>query len=146
MFQLPSGFLAFNGFLALLLGLACGAPLGGAINRGAGEETVRAWRVAHSSLVNGGVMLLAVAAVLPHIALSGGGRLAASILLSVAVYAFSFALVFGACTGHRGLQKAAAAQGNLVYYANLLGAVLSFLAVALLVYGASVSLAASLRG
>ena len=140
MFHLPSSLLALNGFVALLLGLLCGAPLGSAINRGS-DESIRGWRVAHSSLVNGGVMLLAISVVLPHLALSQDWRLVASILLSISVYVFSFALVFGAWKGYRGLRKETENAANVVYYANMLGAVLSIIVVGLLIYGASISLA-----
>lgn len=144
MFSPAGSLLLFTGFLVLLFGLLTGAPLGSAINRGADEESIRAWRVAHSSLVNGGVMLLAVSAVLPQLALSHGWQLVASVLLSISAYAFSFALFFGAWTGHRGLQKSATAAGNLVYLVNMAGVILSLAATALLAYGASVSLVKSL--
>jgi len=42
--------LIFHGGVILLAGLLCGAPLGSAVVRRKSEETVRAWRVAHSSL------------------------------------------------------------------------------------------------
>jgi hypothetical protein len=41
--------LIFHGAVILLVGLLCGAPLGSAVVRGKPEETVRAWRVAHSN-------------------------------------------------------------------------------------------------
>ncbi len=144
MFSLPSSILAFTGFLVLLFGLLSGVPLGSAINRGGDEESIRGWHVAHSSLVNGGVMLLAISAVLPHLALSQDWQLVASILLSISTYAFSFALLFGAWKGHRGLQKDTETEGNIVYFANMLGAVLSIAVAGLLVYGASISLTKSI--
>src|SRR5207248_1591905 len=55
--------LVLHGGIVLLIGLLCGAPLGSAVVRGKGEEAVRAWRVAHTSLVTGGILLLAVAAI-----------------------------------------------------------------------------------
>jgi hypothetical protein len=143
-FSPASSLLLFTGFSVLLCGLLAGAPLGSAVNRGAQEESIRAWRVAHSSLVNGGVLLLAVSAVLPQLAFSQGWQLVASVLLSISIYAFSFALLFGAWKGHRGLQKSATAAGNLVYLVNMTGVILSLAATALLAYGASVSLVKSL--
>ena len=136
-----SSILLFTGFLVLLCGLLTGAPLGSAINRGADEESIRAWRVTHSSLINGGVMLLAISAVLPQLAFPQGWQLAASVLLSMSAYAFSFALLFGAWKGHRGLQRGTTAAGNLVYFVNMLAVILSIAATALFLYGASISLA-----
>lgn len=141
MFSLSSAILCLTGFVVLLLGLLTGAPLGSAINRNESEEIVRAWRVAHSSLVNGGVMVLAIAVVLPYLELSGGLQLFAAALLSLSVYAFTFALVFGAWSGHRGLQKGAGVVANAVYAANMFGAVLSIAATLLLLYGAALTLA-----
>src|SRR4051812_424474 len=46
--------LLFHGAVVLLIGFACGAPMGRSIVRGRPEAVVRAWRVAHSSLVAGG--------------------------------------------------------------------------------------------
>jgi hypothetical protein len=55
--------LIFHGAVVLLIGLLCGAPLGSAVVRAKSEEIVRGWRVAHSSLVMGGILLLAVAGI-----------------------------------------------------------------------------------
>ena len=52
-----------HGLIVLLVGALCGVPYGQALTKGWGEEAVRAWRLAHFSLVFGGVWLLAVA---PH--------------------------------------------------------------------------------
>jgi hypothetical protein len=144
MFSLSSAVLCLTGLVVLFLGLLTGAPLGSAINQSKSEEQVRAWRVAHSSLVNGGVMVLAIAVVLPHLGLSGGLQLFAAALLCASVSAFSFALIAGAWRGHRGLQKGEGAMANAIYAANMLGAALSLAATLLLIYGAAVALALAL--
>jgi hypothetical protein len=144
MFDLAGSLLAFSGFATLLIGLLCGRPLVIAINRNRGEDKIRAWRVAHSSLIMGGIMLLVIALVLPKLALSSGWQLVVSILLSASIAAFDYALVFGAANGYRGLRKDGGGAAASVYYANLWGAYLSVASVVLLVYGASVSLVTKL--
>lgn len=100
--------LVLHGSVSLLAGFLSGAPMGSAINRGAGEASVRAWRVAHTGLVMGGLLLLAIAAILPRVA--GAGRLSEAavwvlvVAFVVSVYGFLVALPLGAYTGNRGLQ------------------------------------------
>src|SRR5437867_2693926 len=60
MTDLPSSLLVFSGFITLLIGLLCGRPLVVAINRNQGEDKIRGWRVAHSSMIMGGIMLLVI--------------------------------------------------------------------------------------
>ena len=62
--------LIFHGGVILVVGLLCGAPLGSAVVRGKPEETIRARRVAHSSLVMGGILLLALAGIVAQLQLS----------------------------------------------------------------------------
>jgi hypothetical protein len=53
--------LILHGSIVLLVGLLSGAGFGTAIVRGKSEAAARAWRVAHSGLLMGGVLLLALA-------------------------------------------------------------------------------------
>jgi hypothetical protein len=138
-FNLPGSLLVLNGLIVLTLGFWCGDPLRRSINADAGEETIRAWRVAHSSLVSGGVMLLAISAVLMHLALSEGWQLVVSVLLSVSLYVFSYALISGARKGHRGLSRQGGSAARLIYAANTVGAVLSSAAIGLLLIGAAMA-------
>jgi len=66
----PTKLLLLSGSMVLLAGLLSGAPMGRAIVRNMGEDTVRGWRVAHSGLTMGGIMIIAVALALPVLALS----------------------------------------------------------------------------
>jgi len=136
MTTLPASLMVLNGFVLLLIGLLCGIPLGGAINRGLGDERVRAWRVAHAALVMGGVTLLAIGPVLAYVKLSHQTQLVLSLVLIASFYAFAYALVFGAWKGYRGLEKESGWVANTVYYANIGGAVLSLAVVVMLIYGA----------
>jgi len=142
MLNSSSTFLVLNGLIGLMIGFLCGVPLGRAIADHKHDDIVRAWRVAHSSLVSGGIMLLAIAPALSYLQLSSGVKWAASISLSLSLYAFSFALVFGAWQGHRGLSKRGNGAAVSVYYANMLGVLLSMIALPVLIYGAAWSLLA----
>src|SRR5688572_13476408 len=88
-----------HGLIVLTIGLLCGVPYGRAITHGWGEEAVRAWRLAHFSLVVGGMWLMTAAAV--HRLLVLGPRatavLAASVITSA--YSFTVALIVGAIGG-----------------------------------------------
>lgn len=133
-----AGFLTFSGFAVLLIGFLCGAPLGSAVNRGIAEEQIRAWRVAHSSLVGGGVMLLAIAPNLSSVELPYPLKIAASNMLSISVWSFTFALTFGAWTGHRGIARGKGVGALVTYVANMTGVILSTASILMLVYGAAV--------
>ena len=54
-----------HGAIVLLVGLLCGIPFGSVAAR-AGDDAARAWRVAHAGGAMLGVMLIAIAEVLPQ--------------------------------------------------------------------------------
>src|ERR1700722_6632962 len=95
--------LILHGGIILLAGLLCGAPFGSAVIRGKSEATVRAWRVAHSGIVMGGIMLLVIGLVLPHLQLGDSGRELLIVSFVASGYGFTIALPLGAQYGHRGL-------------------------------------------
>src|SRR5688572_17853042 len=111
--------LIFHGAVILLVGLVCGAPLGSAVMHGKPEETVRAWRVAHSSLVMGGVLLLALAGIVAKLQL---GALPLALLVWAFVgssYGFALVLPLGAYYGHRGLTPAPPFINRVLYIGNI---------------------------
>jgi hypothetical protein len=122
---MPATLLVVNGFVSLLIGFFCGRPLAGSIKRGGSDQQVHAWRVAHSSLVSGGLMLLAIAGVWGHVALSNAAQWAVSSALSLSMYAFGYALVVGAWKGYRGLGGEQGSLGRSIYASNVAGAALS---------------------
>ncbi|MGO4391930.1 hypothetical protein AB4Z46_11310 [Variovorax sp. M-6] len=140
MMNLSSTLLSANGLLVLLIGFLCGAPLGSAINKGEMEAKVRAWRVAHSSLVGGGVMLLAIAPNLPSVELPQTLKLIASSLLCISAWSFTFALTFGAWKGHRGTAPETGIGSTAAYFANILGVVLSMASALMFTWGAGLHL------
>ena len=132
--------LVFHGAVVLLVGLLCGAPYGRAVNRNAPEHIVHSWRVAHGSIPLGAALMFGVAAVLSHL---GGGvflKWAVALFLIVSSYAFCVSLPLAAVVGHRGLSGRGPPSAKLVYAGNVVGAVSSLLAAAVLIYIAYVSL------
>jgi Na+/H+-dicarboxylate symporter len=114
-----------NGLIILLVGALCGVPYGQSITKGWGEEAVRAWRLAHFSLVFGGVWLLAVAAVSNLLVLGARGIKILVTSVVTSAYAFLLALLVAAAFGVRGIE-ATGPPANLVAFAgNTLASVAS---------------------
>jgi hypothetical protein len=57
-------------------------------------------------------------------------------MLSLSLYAFSYALVVGAWTGHRGLGGERGLLGYSIYASNIVGAALSALGLLIALLGA----------
>lgn len=113
--------------------------MGSAIKRNAEPLKINSWRVAHLGLSLGGVMLFAVAAVLP---LTGLSALWAAILATafiVSTYGFIIALPYGAYVGERGLENVVG-KGRIVYVGNIIGAGGSLIGGILLVVGSFMAL------
>ncbi len=128
--------LLFHGAVVLLIGLVAGLPLAAAITDGWGDESIHAWRVAHTGLVGGGVVLIAIAGALRNVRLgaSAGAWLVRSLIGSV--YAGVFALGLGPILGVRGLEPVPPLGNILVFAANAVLALGSLIATVLLVGGA----------
>ena len=114
--------LIFHGSVILLAGLLCGAPMGRSINAGKTDDVVRGWRVAHSGLIIGALLLFCVALLLPIVTLSDlYDRLMAGTFV-VSAYGFLIALPLGAAIRQRGLSSTRGA-GQIVYVGNATGAI-----------------------
>lgn len=114
--------LAFHALIVLLGGLLSGIPMGQAINREDGEDRVRAWRVAHSGLCMGGLMLLIFAMMLTQLEVGSWLRLLILGASLCAGYGFLLALPYGAAKGARGTQGGGSRENRLVYLGNKVGA------------------------
>lgn len=132
--------LIFHGTVVLLFGLLLGAPYARAINRAAPAHVVNSWRIAHQSLPIGAVLMLSVAALLPHFAVAPAVAWLIAGALIVSSYLFCISMPLAAITGHRGLTRGANWKQDVVLYANVGGAWLSLAAAVLLVYASAVSL------
>ena len=129
-----------HGLIVLLVGLLCGVPYGRAITDGWGEEAVRGWRLAHFSLVIGGIWLLATAAVSDLLVL---GRRGIAILVCSAVtsgYAFTLALIVGASGGVRGLEATGPVLNVVAFAGNMVASVASLVWVVVSMVGAIAAL------
>jgi len=133
--------LILHGSIALLVGLICGAPMGSAINQNKSPEIINAWRVAHLSLTLGGILLFALASVLPRVTLSEFWLAACAWSFIISTYAFIVAVPYGAFIGERGLTTTSG-KGNIVRYGNLIGAGGSIIGTLVLLAGALLALLA----
>jgi hypothetical protein len=129
-------FLVLNGAVVLLVGLLSGAPMGSAINKRKGEDIVRGWRVAHSGLVMGGIMLLGIASIIPKLALSEGAAATLALAFFVSSVGFTVALPLGAWKQHRGLKPKPSGINTLVYLGNIVGAWGSVIGTLIVIVGA----------
>lgn len=132
--------LIFHGAVVLLVGLLCGVPMGRSIVRGRAESVVRAWRVAHSSLVLGGVLLLALGGVVTYLSLSPPALAMLVWAFIASSYAFSIVLPLGAHYGYRGLISEPPLFNRVVHFGNLLGVVGFLVGTLLLLWGAYAAL------
>jgi hypothetical protein len=128
--------LVFHGAVILLIGFLCGAPLGSAIVRKKPEETIRAWRVAHTSLVAGGMLLLVVAAIVDRLWMDAWSMVAMVCAFVAGGYAFVISLPLAAWSGYRGLAPAAPALNRVIYAGNVLGTLALLVGAVLLAWGA----------
>lgn len=128
--------LLLHGAVILLIGFACGAPMGRSIVRGRPEAVVRAWRVAHSSLVAGGALLLVLAGVVGHLKLTGWALSLMAAAFIASSYAFALALPLGAHYGVRGLTAEPPGLNKVVYLGNILGVAGFFAGGLVLLWGA----------
>ena len=132
--------LVLHGGIIVLIGLLCGAPLGSAVVRKRGEEAIRAWRVAHTSLVMGGIFLLAVAGIVADLKLSASALNVLVWTLVAASYAFAVVLPTGARYQHRGLAPSPPFLNQALYGGNIAGAAGLLIGTASLVWGAYAAL------
>lgn len=132
--------LILHASIVLLFGLLLGAPYARAIKRHAAAHVVNSWRVAHLSLPLGATLMLAVAAVLPTMAIPGALAWTIALALIVSSYAFCVATPLAAITGERGLAAGASGLGRLVYLGNIVGAVTSIVAALALLLAALITL------
>jgi hypothetical protein len=132
--------LVFHGAIVLFIGLLCGAPYGRAIKAGAPPHIVHSWRVAHSSLPMGAILMFAAALLLGSFAVAGHIKVLIAALLILSGYSFCVSLPLAAMVGHRGLSYQGPLKAKVVFAGNVLGSVTSMAASLALIYAAFVSL------
>lgn len=128
--DLQSKYLAFNGAIVLLVGLLCGYPFGVAINK-KDEELIRAWKLAHGSLVLGGTLSLVIACCMNFILFGEMNRMIVSFSFIASGYFFTISLLLEPIWRVRGLKWSKKSEtkekNNFVFICNSLGAVTSLI-------------------
>ncbi|UCC81260.1 MAG: hypothetical protein JSW64_07860 [Candidatus Zixiibacteriota bacterium] len=132
----PVRLLLIHGSIVLLSGLLSGIPFWIAIISRRDEDTVRPWRVAHTTLITCGLVMLTVGVINPHLSLSEGLRSLLVWAFVVSGYGFVFALVVGAGTGYRALiPKPFSIINTLLFMGHLIGAVGAVLGMCIVLFG-----------
>lgn len=121
-----------NGALVLGAGVLCGIPFYLAIVLGWHPERIRAWRVAHATLLADGLLLLVVGILLPALQAGTAWRAALAWSLLVSAWGFVLALAGGAAAGRRGLVPRPPGWNWLFFAGHAIGASGSAIGVSLL--------------
>ena len=124
--------LALNGALVLVISMIAGLFLYLAIR---GEREQRAWHLLHAGGSGRGVMLLALAAVIPYAEIPLSLLSVAVWLVIVFVWTSMAAMAIYAISGQRGLRLRGAIPNKLVYLCYAIATVAIFPGMALLIYG-----------
>ena len=128
-------FLLANGSLVLAAGVLCGVPFYLAIVLNWQADRVRAWRVAHATLIADGLLMLVAGILLPGLALAAPLRAALAWCLVVSGWGFVLALAGGAWAGRRGLTPWPCGVETVFFVGHAVGALGSLGGVALLAAG-----------
>lgn len=131
----PVRFLLVHGSIVLLIGLLAGIPFWVTIIRGKESGGVRAWRVAHTTLIVCGLVILVVGLAGPHLGLSAGLHTLLKWVFAVSGYSFAFALVVGAGIGRRALTPTPPGIDTLLFLGHFVGAVGAIVGSCLFLYG-----------
>jgi len=132
----PAKQLLFHGVIVMLFALGAGFPYAKAIVKKKKEDTVRAWRVAHSALAMGAILMFSLVPILSQLQVSIDIMWTISILFIICGYAFILALILGPLVGYRGLTTKGPLSAKLVYAGNSIGALTSLLGIIVLLYAA----------
>lgn len=126
----------FHGAVVLLIGNLCGIPYGDAIGRTLSEDVIRAWRVAHTGGVTGGLSLVVLGAALHRLDLGGLSlRLVVWSFVS-GTYGITLGFLIAAVAGVRGINPGGPVLNSVLHVAYLAGAVGVLVGSAVFVYGA----------
>jgi len=126
--------LMFHAVIVLLVGLLAGIPYAKAINRNTNESLIEAWRVAHTALPMGAILMLVISVSLSSLNVAIYLKWTISISFILSVYAFVWALILRPFVGYRGLSSKGPIAEKLVYFGNLLGSITSLFGTVMLLY------------
>jgi glucan phosphoethanolaminetransferase (alkaline phosphatase superfamily) len=128
--------LFFHGTVILLLALLSGIPYGRSLLKKQSENIIFAWRVAHSSLTMGAILMFSLVPILSLLVISVTVKELIALFFIVSAYSFSFALYLSPLTGYRGLHHKGPFLAKAVYFGNFIGALTSTLGALILLYAA----------
>jgi hypothetical protein len=118
-----------HGGIILMLSQLAGLAFARAIRNGNSDR----WRMSHAACSAGGILLVAVAPVAPHLAID---KTLFAIAWIGSTYALCVGTVVAAISGHRGIASSAPLMNRLVYALYLIGALGTTVATIALIYGA----------
>jgi hypothetical protein len=124
--------LALHGVLVLFVSVLSGVTLWRVMLRSGKEH---AWHLIHAGGSVRGVLLIALAAVVPYLPLPPVTLTTFVWLMIVSIWSSMFAMLIAAITGDRGLQNAGTTMNRLVYLFYGVHAVTLFPAFFILIYG-----------
>jgi hypothetical protein len=122
----------FHGALVLLVGLLCGFP---AVAESAGES-MRLWHTAHEGLIMIGIMLLAMASVLPSLVLERREASGLVWALLATGYGLMTGLIIQGLTGTRAFGPTSSPVLMIAFVGNAIGMLGSVVAASLTLMGA----------
>jgi hypothetical protein len=128
----PAVHLALHGVAVLVVSLIAGLLLYRTILKG---EAVASWHLVHASVAARGVMLLALAAILPMPELTQGQRALVAWLMIFFVWTSTVAMVTRAVSGQRGLRFSGSAANRIIFGLYGVGVFAIFPACGLLLVG-----------
>ena len=138
--DLQARYLVFHSAVVLVAGLLAGVPYGRAVRRSASDETLRAWRLAHSTLTVGSGLTLAIAAALSSLSVGTPIKSWIAWTWIVSNYGFCFSLPVAAMVGHRGTTLNKPLMNQLIFAGNMIGIGASSIGALIFLYAAFVSL------
>jgi len=127
--------LLVHGAIVLFIGILAGIPFWITIITRRDQATIRSWRVAHSTLIADGLLLLVAGLLAPQLTLTGLLPTFLVWALITSAYGFVFALIFGACKGYRGLQPKPLGSNTIFFLGHVIGATGVVLGMSIVIYG-----------
>ena len=131
----PVRLLLVHGSIVVLLGLLAGFPFWFAIIRDRGANRIQAWRVAHTTVLVDGLLLLVVGLISHQAGFGGAVMAGAAWALVASAYGFVFALIGGAWAGERGLNPIPLGVNSLFFVGHAVGATGAIVGMGLVLYG-----------
>jgi len=126
----------FHGAVVLLIGNLCGIVYADVIGRSLADDAIRAWRVAHTGGVTGGLALVAVGAVLHRLTAGEALRKVLVWSLVAGTYSITAGFLIAAVAGVRGITPGGPSLNMVVHIAYAAGALGVLMGSVLFVYSA----------